>query len=113
MVITKTCEHPEEAAEFIFWMMQPENLAVYAYQNGMIPANSESLNVDPFQSDANWDIIRDYLSRAKIFVRPFHPDLIEFRDTVAAPTLMEVAEGKRTFADANALLEEQANEMLN
>ena len=40
--------NPEEAAEFVFWLMQPENLAVYAYQNGMIPANSESLEVDPF-----------------------------------------------------------------
>jgi ABC-type glycerol-3-phosphate transport system substrate-binding protein len=113
MVITKTCEHPEEAAEFVFWVMEPENLAVYAYQNGMIPANSEALEVDPFLSDPNWDIIRDYLSRAEIFVRPFNPNLVEFRDTVVAPTLMEVVEGKRTFAEANALIQEQAAEMLN
>ena len=113
MVITKTCEHPEEAAEFVFWVMEPENLAVYAYQNGMIPANSEALEVDPFLSDPNWDIIRDYLSRAEIFVRPFNPNLVEFRDTVVAPTLMEVVEGKRTFAEANALIQEQATEMLN
>jgi hypothetical protein len=32
---------------------------------------------------------------------------------VDAPTLMEVAEGKRTFAEANALIQEQATEMLN
>ena len=113
MVITKNCAHPEEAAEFVFWVMEPENLAVYAYQNGMIPANNEALEVDPFMSDPNWDIIRDYLSRAEIFVRPFNPNLVEFRDTVVAPTLMEVVEGKRTFAEANALIQEQATEMLN
>ncbi len=94
-------------------MMQPENLAIYAYQNGMIPANAEALEVDPFMSDPNWDIVRDYLSRAEIFVRPFHPNLVEFRDTVVAPTLMEVVEGKRTFEEANTLLQEQAAEMLN
>src|SRR5215216_5178428 len=113
MVLTKTCEHPEEAAEFVFWTMQPENLAVYAYQNGMIPANSEALEVDPFKSDPNWDIIRDYLTKADTFVRPFNPNLNEFRDTVVAPTLMEVVEGKRTFEEANALIQEQATEMLN
>jgi hypothetical protein len=79
----------------------------------MIPANPGSLEVDPFLSDPNWDIIRDYLSRAEIFVRPFNPNLVEFRDTVVAPTLMEVVEGKRTFAEANALIQEQATEMLN
>ena len=93
--------------------MQPENLAVYAYQNGMIPANPEALEVDPFKSDPNWDIIRGYLSQAKTFVRPFNPNLVEFRDTVVAPTLMEVVEGKRTFEEANALLQEQATAMLN
>jgi ABC-type glycerol-3-phosphate transport system substrate-binding protein len=113
MVITKSCQNPEEAAEFVFWLMQPENLAVYAYQNGMIPANYEALEVDPFQSDPNWDIVRDYLSRAEVFVRPFHPNLVEFRDTVVAPTLMEVVSGQRTFEEANALLQEQAQEMLN
>jgi hypothetical protein len=32
---------------------------------------------------------------------------VEFRDTIVAPTLMEVVEGKRTFAEANELLKEQ------
>jgi ABC-type glycerol-3-phosphate transport system substrate-binding protein len=113
MVITKHCDHPKDAAEFIFWMMKPENLAVYAYQNGMIPANAQALGLEPFKSDPNWDIIRDYLSKAEVFSEPFNPNLNEFRDTVVAPTLMEVVEGKRTFADANALLQAKAKEMLN
>jgi hypothetical protein len=32
---------------------------------------------------------------------------------VVAPTLMEVVEGKRTFEEANTLIQEQAAEMLN
>ena len=77
------------------------------------PGELRGPEVDPFLSDPNWDIIRDYLSRAEIFVRPFNPNLVEFRDTVVAPTLMEVVEGKRTFEEANALIQEQATEMLN
>jgi ABC-type glycerol-3-phosphate transport system substrate-binding protein len=113
MVITQTCEHPEEAAEFVFWAMKPENLATYAYQNGMLPGNYEALEVEPFKSDPAWDIIRDYLARSEVFTTPFNPHLVEFRDTIVAPTLMEVVEGQRTFAEANELLKEQAELVLN
>ena len=93
--------------------MKAENLAIYAYGNGMLPGNYAALEVDPFKSDPTWDIIRDYLARGEVFTTPFNPHLTEFRDTIAAPTLMEVVEGKRTFADANALLQEQAESLLN
>ena len=113
MVMTKNCEHPEEAAEFIFWTMEPENLAPYAYGNGMLPGNYKALDAEPFKSNPNWDIIRDYLTRAEVYVTPFNPNLPEFRDTVVAPTLMEVVEGKRTFAEANELIKEQGDITLN
>jgi ABC-type glycerol-3-phosphate transport system substrate-binding protein len=113
MVMTKNCEHPEEAAEFIFWVMQPENLAGYAYGNGMLPGNYAALDVEPFKSDPAWDIIRDYLARGEVYITPFNPNMAEFRDTIVAPTLMEVVEGKRTFAEANELLKEQADIVLN
>jgi ABC-type glycerol-3-phosphate transport system substrate-binding protein len=113
MVMTKNCEHPEEAAEFIFWVMQPENLAGYAYSNGMLPGNYAALDVEPFKSDPTWDIIRDYLARGEVYITPFNPNMTEFRDTIVAPMLMEVVEGKRTFAEANELLKEQADIVLN
>jgi ABC-type glycerol-3-phosphate transport system substrate-binding protein len=113
MVITKVCENPEDAAEFVFWLMKPENLAVYAHGNGMLPGNYEALDFEPFKSDPTWDIIRDYLDRSVVFTTPFNPHLVEFRDTIVAPTLMEVVEGKRTFAEADALLQEQAEIVLN
>jgi hypothetical protein len=37
----------------------------------------------------------------------------EFRDTIVAPTLMDVAAGKTSFADANKLIQEQADKLLN
>ncbi len=113
MVITKNCEHAEEAAEFIFWVMKAENLAPYAYANGMPPANYEALQVEPFKSDPNFDMVRDYIARGEVFSTPFNPNLVEFRDTIAAPTLMEVVEGKKTFEEANTLIEEQADLLLN
>lgn len=113
MVITTVCEHPEEAAEFVFWLMKPENLAIYAHGNGMLPGNYEALEFEPFASDPAWDIIRDYLDRSQVFTTPFNPYLVEFRDTIVAPTLMEVVEGTRTFAEANELLQEQAEIVLN
>ncbi len=113
MVITKNCENPEAAAEFIFWTMKPENNAIIAYGNGMIPANYEALDYEPFASDSRWDIIRQYLAQAEVFVPEFNPNYIEFRDTVMGPTLVEVASGNLTFEEANEILEEQAKLILN
>jgi ABC-type glycerol-3-phosphate transport system substrate-binding protein len=113
MVMTKNCDQPAAAAEFMFWMMKPENLAGYAYGNGMAPANVKALEVEPFKSDQNWDIIRNYLAAGETYSIPFNANLAEFRDTIVAPTLMDVAAGKKTFAEANKLIEEQAAVMLN
>jgi multiple sugar transport system substrate-binding protein len=113
MVMTKTCDHPKEAAEFMTWLMKPENDAAYAYGNSMPPQNPQSLNLEPFKSDPNWDIIRNYIANGKVFVTPFNPNYPEFRDTIASPTLMDVVAGKSTFADANKLLAEQADQVLN
>ena len=64
-------------------------------------------------SDPTWDIIKDYLARGEVFTTAYNPFLGEFKDTVAAPTLMEVVEGTKTFAEANAILVEQATLLLN
>jgi ABC-type glycerol-3-phosphate transport system substrate-binding protein len=113
MVMTKSCQTPEQAAEFMFWIMQPENLATYAYGNGMLPANYKGLDYEPFKSDADWDIVRHYIQVAKIFTTPFNPNYVEFRDTVLGPILVEVAAGNMTFEDANAAIAEQAKAILN
>jgi ABC-type glycerol-3-phosphate transport system substrate-binding protein len=113
MVLTKTCENPKEAAEYLFWLMKPENNAIYAYGNYMAPANPAANDFEPFKSDSQWALIRYYMANGKSFVSPFNPNLPEFRDTVASPTLMDVASGKMTFAEANQLLSEQAKEILN
>lgn len=113
MVMTKTCDQPAAAAEFMFWLMKPENLAGYAYGNGMAPANNKALDYEPFKSDPTWDIIRNYLAIGVTYTIPFNPNMTEFRDTVVAPTLMDVAAGKITFADANKLIAEQADLLLN
>ncbi len=113
MVLTKNCEHPKEAADFMFWVMEPENIAVFAYANGMIPANYAGLDVEPFASDPTWDIVRHYLEVAEIFTVPFNPNYVEFRDTVLGPTLVEFAAGNLTFEEANETIAEQAKAILN
>ncbi|HLE27047.1 MAG TPA: extracellular solute-binding protein, partial [Anaerolineales bacterium] len=113
MVLTKSCQTPAEAAEYLFFIMRPENAAVYAYGNGMLPGNLKGLNEDPFKSDPNWDTIRTYLSKAEAFSVPFNPHLPEFRDTVVSPTLVDVAAGKMTFAEAEKIIEEQGATILN
>ena len=112
-VMPKTCENPKEAAEFMFWAMKPENNATYAYGNSMTPANSKALDYEPFKSDPTWEIIKNYMANGKSFVSPFNVNLPEFRDTIASPTLMDVASGKITFAEANKILSEQAADLLN
>lgn len=113
MVITKNCKTPAEAAEFLFFVMRPENSAVYAYGNGMLPGNLKGLNMDPFKSDANYDTLRAYLSKAEAFSVPFNPHLVEFAQTVVQPTFVDVAAGKITFEDAEKTVEEQATAILN
>ena len=113
MVMTSTCDQPEAAAEFMFWVMKPENAATYAYGNGMAPANTQGLDFEPFKSDPTWDIIRHYLEIGVTYITPFNSNMAEFRDTIVAPTLMDVAAGKISFADANTLIIEQADLILN
>jgi len=113
LAMTKNCDQPEAAAEFMFWVMKPENNAIFAYGNGMPPANTQGLDYEPFKSDPTWDIIRYYLTIGVTYVTPFNPNMAEFRDTVVAPILMEVAAGTKSFADANTLIQEQADLLLN
>ena len=113
MVMTKNCDQPKAAAEFMFWVMKPENAAIYAYGNGMTPADNQGLDYEPFKSDPTWDIIRNYLKIGIPYTVPFNPNMAEFRDTIVAPTLMDVAAGKISFADANKLIQEQADLLLN
>jgi ABC-type glycerol-3-phosphate transport system substrate-binding protein len=113
MVMTKNCDQPAAAAEFMFWVMKPENAAVYAYGNGMTPADNQGLDYEPFKSDPTWDIIRNYLQIGIPYTVPFNAHMQEFRDTIVAPTLMDVAAGKISFADANKLIQEQADKLLN
>ncbi len=113
MVMTKNCATPEEAAEFMFYVMRADQAAVYAYGNGMLPGNLEALDEEPFKSDSNWDTIRVYLSKAESFSNPFNPHIPEFRDTVVSPTLVEVASGNMTFEEANQIIQEQATAILN
>jgi ABC-type glycerol-3-phosphate transport system substrate-binding protein len=113
MSITANCEHPAEAAKFLFWVMEPKNMASYAYPNGMVPANFAALDQEPFASDPQWEITRKYLDEGTVFVTPYNPNFVEFRDTVLSPLLMEVVNGTKTFAEANAELETGAAEILN
>jgi multiple sugar transport system substrate-binding protein len=113
MVMTKNCPTPEEAAEFMFFVMQPENAAVYAYGNGMLPGNLEGMEQEPFKSDPNYDTLRAYLEKAESFSVPFNPHLVEFAQTVVQPTLVEVAAGNMTFDEAEKVIEEQAEAILN
>ncbi len=113
MVLVKSCDHPAESADFMFWMMEPENLAPYAYGNGMLPANYAALDVEPLASDPAWRIVKDYLARGQVVSVPYNQYWPEFRDTVVGPTLMEVVSRKKTFEEANKILEEQGSKLLN
>jgi ABC-type glycerol-3-phosphate transport system substrate-binding protein len=113
MVMTKSCATPAEAAEFMFYVMKADKAAVYAYGNGMLPGNLKGMNEEPFKSDPNWDTLRAYLSKAEAFSTPFNPHLPEFRDTVVSPTLVEVAQGTKTFDEAEKIIEEQGAAILN
>jgi ABC-type glycerol-3-phosphate transport system substrate-binding protein len=113
MVVTKNCENPEAAAEFLWWSMEPENLAIYGYGNGMAPGNSAALDAEPFKSDPRFQIVKSYIDNGEILNIPFNPNFIEFRDTVLSPTLIDVVNGAVTFEEANQILIEQADLLLN
>ena len=83
--------------------MKPENAAVYAYGNGMTPADNQGLDYEPFKR-SYLGIIRNYLKIGVPYTVPFNPHMQEFRDTIVAPTLMDVAAGKMSFVDANKLI---------
>ncbi len=113
MVIPKSCATPAEAAEFMFFVMRVDNAGTYAHGNGMLPGNLKALDQEPFASDKNYDTLRAYLKRAQPFVVPFNSHIPEFAQTVVEPTLVDVAAGKKTFDEAEKIIEEQGAAILN
>jgi len=111
--IPVTSEHPAEAAEFAFWMQQPENQAMWSKALTMSPVNTEAME-DPLIAD-NPDFVamKFYKSMEEFVQSEICPNQSEFVTTVYAPIMMEVLMGNITLDDAVVQITATSKDVLN
>lgn len=112
-VIPVTSTHPAEAAEFLFWLQQPEQQAMHSSSLGMAPVNTAALEDPVLIDNPRWDTMRFYKSIEKLITAEYNTNTSEFVTTVYAPPLMQVIMGEKEFNVAIEEIKAGAKDVLN
>jgi ABC-type glycerol-3-phosphate transport system substrate-binding protein len=112
-VVPTTSEHPEAAAEFVFWMQQAQPNAMFANALALAPVNPEAWAVEPIMGNADWDAMTYYQGIEEVIRAEVNTHLGEFVTTTYAPNMMAVVNGEMTLEEAIAVIQETAAEILN
>ncbi len=106
-------KNPKEAAEFLFWMQQAKQNALYAGSVSMAPVNPAALEDPVLLDDPNWDTMRFYRSIEKLLVVEYNTNTSEFVTSVYAPTMMAVVSGEKTLEQAMEEIKALSQDILN
>ena len=106
-------EHPEEAAEFVFWMQKPENQAIYSNSLMLAPCNPEAFEDPLIKDNPDWDVMRFYKDIQDFAEAEVNPNISEFRTTVYGPAMMDVLLGNMTLDEGIDLIKSVSKDVLN
>jgi ABC-type glycerol-3-phosphate transport system substrate-binding protein len=108
-----TSQHPEAAAEFVFWFQGAVPQALWASALYLAPCNPAALEDPVLADDPNWDVMRFYRSIEQVVTTEFNSNQSEFLTTVYAPNMMAVVQGQMTLDEAIAIIKASSQEILN
>lgn len=111
--IPVTSTHPAEAAEFMFWLQQPEQQAMHSSSLGMAPVNTAALQDPVLMDNPRWDTMRFYKSIEKLIAPEYNTNTWEWVTTVYAPPLMQVIMGEKDFDVAIDEIKTGGKDILN
>jgi multiple sugar transport system substrate-binding protein len=96
----------EEAAQFLEFLLNTQNMATLAQGDWLFPTRASSFDLPEFQTtEAGWDVATE--SARHLTLAPFQlvPNYAEFRSRVATPTLQELFADRITVDQAAQQLE--------
>jgi ABC-type glycerol-3-phosphate transport system substrate-binding protein len=99
--VSKQSKYPKQAAAFIRFMLQDDNLAELALGEGLIPSTTGSLKVATAtkKDSAGWTQILD--DGEALALAPFTlvPKYQKWKDTVLQPAMQQYLQGKISLAE--------------
>jgi multiple sugar transport system substrate-binding protein len=108
-----TSEHPEAAAEFVFWFQKATPQAMWSSALFMAPCNPDALQDPVLLNDPNWDAMRFYKSIEELLTVEYNVNQEEFQATLYAPSMMSVVMGEATLDDAIEEIKSGSQDVLN
>ena len=108
-----TSEHPEAAAEFVFWMQQATPNALFADALALGPVNPAAWEVEPIMGNSDWDAMSFYHSIEEVVQAEYNTHIGEFVTTTYAPNMMAVVNGEMTLEEAMEAIKQASQEILN
>jgi multiple sugar transport system substrate-binding protein len=98
--------HQAEAAQFLEFLLNTQNMATLAQGDWLFPTRASSFELPEFQTpEAGWDVATE--SARHLTLAPFQlvPNYAEFRSRVGTPTLQELFANRITVDQAAQQLE--------
>jgi multiple sugar transport system substrate-binding protein len=98
--------HQAEAAQFLEFLLNTQNMATLAQGDWLFPTRRSSFDLPEFQTaEAGWDVATE--SARHLTLAPFQlvPNYAEFRSRVGTPTLQELFANRITVDQAAQQLE--------
>jgi ABC-type glycerol-3-phosphate transport system substrate-binding protein len=111
--VPATSEHPEAAAEFIYWFQTATPNAMFANALALAPVNDKAWEESPLSDSPDWAAMRFYKSIEEVVKADYNVHTNEFVTTTYAPTMMAVVNGDMSLEEAVETIKQAAKDILN
>lgn len=106
--------HQEEAAAFIEFLLNTQNMATLAQGDWLFPTRASSFELPEFQtSEAGWDVATESARHLRLAAFQLVPNYTEVRNRVMTPVLQELFSGRITVEQAAAEIEREGTRTIN
>lgn len=100
-------QHPEEAVQFLEFLLNSENMATLAQGDWLFPTRESSFDRPEFQTEeAGWNVATESARHLDLANWQFVPNFAEWKSRVATPTFQELFANRITVDQAAEQLEQ-------
>lgn len=112
--IPAAAEHKEEAAQFLEFFLNQQNMATLAQGDWLFPTRVSSFELPEFQTEeAGWDVATESARHLDLANWQFVPNFAEWRSRVATPVFQELFANRISVDEAAERLEQEGNRVIN
>lgn len=112
--IPAASRHQDEAAAFIEFFLNTQNMAALAQGDWLFPTRASSFDLPEFQtSEAGWDVATESARHLRLAAFQLVPNYTEVRNRVMTPVLQELFSGRITVEQAAAEIEREGTRTIN